>query len=80
MGALECMMIQPEEAVSSLNATSGGRNYFFLDIRNLMNGYQGILATGVTAEGKVWKTPMLVEGIISCLKELKPTVRENARE
>ena len=76
MGAIECMMIQPEEAVSSLNATSGGRNYFFLDIRNLMNGYQGILATG----GKVWKTPMLVEGIISCLKELKPTVRENARE
>lgn len=68
-------MIQPEEALSSLNDTSGGRNFFFVDLRDSSDEFQGILATGVTAEGRVWKTPMLVEGIVSCLKELKPTVR-----
>ena len=68
------MTITPEEAVSSLNATSGSRNYFFLDIRNRRDDYQGLLATGVMADGNLWKSPMMVEGIVNCLSELKPNV------
>ena len=67
------LRIDAREAVSSLNQTAGNRSYFFLDLRRASEG-QGILPTGIVAEGSTWKTPLLVEGVLNCLRELKPTV------
>ena len=55
--------------------TSGKCNYFFVDIRDNEDEKGGILATGVMASGHSWKSPVLVEGIVNCLKELKKNVR-----
>lgn len=54
--------------------TSGKCNYFFVDIRDNEDEKGGILATGVMASGHSWKSPVLVEGIVNCLKELKKNV------
>lgn len=73
MTRVEALRVDAREAVSSLNGTSGARNYFFVDIRPAAD-HDGILATGVAASGSAWKTPALVEGVVSCLKELKKNV------
>ncbi len=73
MTRVEALRVDAREAVSSLNGTSGARNYFFVDIRPAAD-HDGILATGVAASGSAWKTPALVEGVVGCLKELKKNV------
>ena len=71
MTRVEVLRVDAREAVSSLNGTSGARN--FVDIRPAAD-HDGILATGVAASGSAWKTPALVEGVVGCLKELKKNV------
>lgn len=74
MSSIQCIRIDVREAISSLNMTSGKCNYFFVDIRDTEDEKGGILATGVMANGHSWKSPVLVEGIVNCLKELKKNV------
>ena len=33
-----------------------------------------MLPSGLAAEGPTWRSPVLVEGVVSCLRALKPTV------
>ena len=46
MTPITTLRIDPREAVSSLNGTSGKKNYFFVDLRSGAD-HDGILATGV---------------------------------
>ena len=50
MTRVEALRVDAREAVSSLNGTSGARNYFFVDIRPAAD-HDGILATGVRRAG-----------------------------
>lgn len=75
MGSIHTIRIDVRDAVSSLNMTSANRSYFFVDIRSHEEEKGGILATGVMASGRSWKSPVLVEGIVNCLKELKKNVQ-----
>lgn len=75
MSSIGTLRVDVRDAVSSLNMTSANRSYFFVDIRSTDEERGGILATGVMANGRSWKSPVLVEGIMNCLKELKKNVR-----
>ena len=77
MTPITTLRIDPREAVSTLNGTSGKKNYFFVDLRSGAD-HDGILATGVAADGRSWKSPVLIEGIVNGLRELKKNVGEEA--
>ena len=73
MSACDCLRIDAREAVSSLDRPSRARDFFFLDLRRSAEG-QGVLPSGLAAEGPAWRSPVLVEGVVGCLRALKPTV------
>ena len=70
----DVIQVDVRDALSSLNMSSANRSYFFVDLRSAEEEAGGILATGVMASGRSWKSPVLVEGIVNCLKELKKNV------
>ena len=73
LAVCDCLRIDARESVSSLDRPSRARDFFFLDLRRAAEG-QGVLPSGLAAEGPTWRSPVLVEGVVSCLRALKPTV------
>ena len=69
--ATPAISLQPHEALAALLHDSRGT--FFLDLRDEPEK-EGILATGVMAQGRLWATPLLVEGVSRCLLQLRGNV------
>lgn len=69
--AIPAIPLLPDETLPSLLHDSRGT--FFLDLRDAPEK-EGILGTGVMAQGRLWATPLLVEGVSRCLQQLRGNV------
>lgn len=57
----------------SFQWTQKGNRYFCIDLRSEKELGGGSLPAHIRVEGKLWKNPLLLEGVLKCLEGVKHT-------